>query len=140
MSARVNPRVAELERTVSVLLRQRDELRKDPGDIPFTGCGDSGCIVAQPPGMHTNGGCSCTARTLRRALMWRMRRDAFLVETIRGLQSVGARLDRVEAMSDAWGAYDPTTPGGPPAVKFASDVLDAIADILRGPVAERGDS
>lgn len=39
-------------------------------EIPeLEGCGDSSCVVAPPKGMHTNGGCRCDERRLRRAVM-----------------------------------------------------------------------
>jgi hypothetical protein len=80
---RVNPQVEQLTREVEYLRRIDAERRKDPGDLPVRGCGDSGCIVARPTGMHTNGGCRCEAFELRRALQYYKRRAVFLEETIR---------------------------------------------------------
>lgn len=83
--ARTNPRIEQLEWEVATLRRMQAESNKDPGDMPCTGCGDSSCIVRHPTGMHTNGGCNCEARELRRALAWYKRRAKFLEETIKEL-------------------------------------------------------
>lgn len=37
--------------------------------LDLQGCGDGGCIVARPTGMHTNGGCHCEPRALRIAAL-----------------------------------------------------------------------
>ncbi len=84
--ARVNPEIDILRRQVAMLQRDLDERRKDPGDLPITGCCDGSCVVARPSGMHTNGGCRCDERRLRRALQWWKRRAAFLEETIRTMR------------------------------------------------------
>lgn len=39
----------------------------DPPDL--VGCGDHSCCVASPKGMGTNGGCRCSERDLRRAVL-----------------------------------------------------------------------
>jgi hypothetical protein len=80
---RINPRVEQLERENSILRRILDENKKDPGDLPCRGCGDHSCVVRSPSGMGTNGGCGCSDRELRRALMWYKRRASFLEETIK---------------------------------------------------------
>lgn len=87
--ARVNPQVEALERTVSLLRQQIARMRQDPPDIPFAGCGDSSCITTQGiGGMHTNGGCRCDDRALRRAVMyWRdvaIRRQVTIQDMLRG--------------------------------------------------------
>lgn len=83
--ARINPRVDQLERENASLRKILDAQRQDPGDLPCYGCSDGSCIVKRPTGMHTNGGCRCEERELRRALMWYKRRCQFLEETIKQL-------------------------------------------------------
>lgn len=33
------------------------------------GCGDGGCIIKKPSGMHTNAGCRCTPRQIQNHLL-----------------------------------------------------------------------
>jgi hypothetical protein len=84
---RRNSEVERLEMLVASLQRQLDDRRRDPGDMPVQGCGDNSCIVAQPKGMATNGGCRCDERTLRRAVQWWKRLAAFREETIREMRA-----------------------------------------------------
>lgn len=35
------------------------ETKKKHADLLSVGCGDGGCRVIKPQGMHTNGGCNC---------------------------------------------------------------------------------
>ncbi len=101
---RRNPEIERLEMEVASLRRQLAERQKDPGDLPFAGCGDSGCCVARPGGMATNGGCRCERVELRGALHWWKRRATFLEETVRQQRDElaplvaehGARLDAIE--------------------------------------------
>jgi hypothetical protein len=79
--------VDRLERENSLLRRQIEISRQDPGDLPVVGCGDSACDVAQPPGMATNGGCRCDERTVRVAIRYYNRLAAFRAETIRMMKS-----------------------------------------------------
>ena len=81
--ARINPQIEALTREIEILRRMAAERSKDPGDLPATGCGDNGCIVAQRGGMGTNGGCRCERAELRRAMQYWKRRAKFLEETIR---------------------------------------------------------
>ena len=83
---RTNPQVEALLREIEMLRRMAAERRKDPGDLPMLGCGDSSCIVARPTGMHTNGGCRCEPFKLRRAVQYWRRRAQFLEETIRTMR------------------------------------------------------
>jgi len=76
-----------MERENSILRRQLDLARHDPGDLPVNGCGDSSCEVASTSGMATNGGCSCDDRTLRRALRYYKRLASFRQETIKMMKS-----------------------------------------------------
>ena len=80
---RPNPDVERLERECASLRRIIDEMRREPGDLPVTGCGDNSCVVRRPTGMATNGGCSCEASELRRALRFYRRLSEFRAETIR---------------------------------------------------------
>ena len=78
--------ICNLERERDVYKRTYDEMRKDPGDFPVRGCGDSSCIVesaASRGGQHTNGGCRCELRTMRHAMAYWKRRSKFLEETIK---------------------------------------------------------
>lgn len=72
-----------------MLRRQLEDRRREPGDLPVTGCGDSACVVvsaASRGGQTTNGGCRCEARELRRALAYWKRVAAFREELIRELR------------------------------------------------------
>jgi hypothetical protein len=42
---------------------------RQPHEVTGLGCGDGGCVIATPRGMHTNGGCHCEERALRRAVL-----------------------------------------------------------------------
>lgn len=81
--ARRNPEVERLEMLLETQRKQIASMLADPGDFPFTGCGDNSCIVARPSGMATNGGCRCDVHRLRSALNYWRRRSVFLEETIR---------------------------------------------------------
>jgi hypothetical protein len=83
---RKNPEVERLEWEVVSLRRQLEERRRDPGELPVNGCGDNSCVVRTPSGMATNGGCSCEARELRRALQYYKRLAVFREETIRAMR------------------------------------------------------
>jgi len=83
--AKMHPKVEILELEVSVLRKTLDEIRRPPGDLPCIGCGDSSCVVRTPTGQHTNGGCRCSERELRRAVQWYKRRAQFLEETVKQL-------------------------------------------------------
>lgn len=37
-------------------------------ELPLEGCGDGSCVIAPPKGQHTNAGCRCDERRLRRAV------------------------------------------------------------------------
>jgi len=51
----------------------------------LVGCGDHSCIVAPPNGMGTNGGCRCSERDLRRAvLVLKAQRQAYMAELAGG--------------------------------------------------------
>jgi hypothetical protein len=89
---RRNPEVERLEMLVASLQRQLDERRRDPGDMPVSGCGDNSCGVRTPCGMATNGGCCCEEREVRRALRWWKRVAAFREETIREMAQREAEL------------------------------------------------
>jgi hypothetical protein len=83
------PKTSELsiaQATIAMLRKQLDDLRKDPGDAPFTGCGDTSCVVAMTTGMATNGGCRCDGVTLRNAIHYWRRVAQFRQETIRELR------------------------------------------------------
>lgn len=72
-----------------MLRRMLDERRREPGDLPVAGCGDSGCMVVSAysrGGQHTNGGCRCEAPVLRRAMLYWKRVAAFREELIRELR------------------------------------------------------
>ena len=78
--------ICSLERERDVYKRTYDEIRKDPGDFPVRGCGDSSCLIESPlsrGGQHTNGGCRCELHTMRRAMVYWKRRAKFLEETIK---------------------------------------------------------
>ncbi len=89
---RNNPEVDRLTALVASLQRDLADRRRDPGDLPVTGCGDSSCVVSAPKGMCTNGGCRCSARTMRHAMMWWRRVAAFREESIREMRA--AELER----------------------------------------------
>ncbi len=95
---RKNPQVEALEREITLLRKLDEERRRDPGDLPFTGCGDNSCLLTQPRGMATNGGCRCSATEIRRALMWWKRRSRFLEETVRELKDEGPYYDALEKL------------------------------------------
>jgi hypothetical protein len=88
------PRITQAEYDIAIrerdmLKRQLDDRRREPGDLPVTGCGDSGCMVVSASsrgGQHTNGGCRCEAFVLRRAMMYWKRVAAFREELIRELR------------------------------------------------------
>lgn len=71
--SRRNPDVERLERENAMLRASLRRAHEQPGDIPFAGCGDSSCITTPGRGgQHTNGGCRCDERALRRAVQyWR---------------------------------------------------------------------
>lgn len=74
--ARRNPELERLEREIAMLRASLRRAHEQPGDIPFAGCGDHSCDVAQPCGMGPNGGCRCDERMLRRAVRyWRQVAD-----------------------------------------------------------------
>lgn len=86
---RSNPQVDSCNRTIDLLRKQIERMRQDPPDIPFAGCGDSSCITTDGlGGMHTNGGCRCDERALRRAVSyWRqvaVRRQVAIQDILRG--------------------------------------------------------
>lgn len=91
-----NPDVERLTRDNDELRRQLAELRRDPGDLPVTGCGDTSCAVAAPQGMATNGGCRCDPCTIRQALQFYKRLARFREQTIRKLRAQGSPV--VEAL------------------------------------------
>ena len=93
---KTHPRIEILEFEVSVLRKTLDEIRRDPGDLPCLGCGDSSCVIRKPAGQHTNGGCRCSERELRRALQWYKRRSQFLEETVKQLTSERSTIDSGE--------------------------------------------
>jgi hypothetical protein len=86
-----NPAAERLASENDTLRRQLAELRRDPGDVPATGCGDTSCVVAQPKGMATNGGCRCDPREVRRALQYWRRVARFREATIRKMAEDVAR-------------------------------------------------
>lgn len=47
----------------------RNEIEQLYNELRF-GCGDGGCTIKQPTGMHTNGGCRCKPRDFSRTLLW----------------------------------------------------------------------
>jgi hypothetical protein len=61
-------------------------LRIDPGEFPFHGCGDNSCVLIQPQGMGTNGGCRCDERALRRGVLWLRRKIEFQALSIQDLK------------------------------------------------------
>lgn len=68
---RVSEREAFLERENEYLRKRLDRLQNNPPEIPFCAC-DNSCIVAQPEGMATNGGCRCDGHKLHMAVRyWR---------------------------------------------------------------------
>lgn len=42
---------------------------RQPSSLEGVGCGDNSCLVEQPRGMATNGGCRCEPRALRMGVM-----------------------------------------------------------------------
>src|SRR5688572_15672694 len=116
----------ELEREIASLRRQLDDLRRDPGDLPVSGCGNNPCDVQSPTGMATQGRCRCDESTLRRALRYWRRRAAFLEHTI---------VDRHHTPHEyAIDALENKQPMGD--VRFL-DVHRACASLRYGSVAER---
>lgn len=93
---RRNPEVDSLTRENDELRRQLAELRRDPGDLPVTGCGDTSCVVATPQGMATNGGCRCDPHTVRQALQYWRRLARFRERTIQEMRTQGSAV--VEAL------------------------------------------
>lgn len=93
---RINPEVERLTRECAALRSTIARLTADPGDMPVRGCGDNSCVVAQPSGMATNGGCRCEPHTLRRALAYYKRLAAFREETIRELRAAPSPSATVE--------------------------------------------
>jgi hypothetical protein len=53
----------------------------EQGMVLIGGCGDGNCVIAQPGGMHTNGGCRC--HTDRTKALRAMSRARWLAEEIR---------------------------------------------------------
>ncbi len=53
-----------------------DEYRQIAAQVG--GCGDGGCVIVRPTGMHTNGGCRCTYHmdTMRERGVTRLLRKA----------------------------------------------------------------
>ena len=99
--ARRNPELDALTRENDALRRQLAELRRDPGDMPVKGCGDNSCVVAQPKGMATNGGCRCELREVRGALHYWRRLARFRETTIREMVDDVARAKVATSMLDA---------------------------------------
>ena len=75
-------RIEQLEREVRYYRDQLANIRRDPGDMPVTGCGDNSCILARPTGMATNGGCQCDPLALRQAVVYWRRLAEFRLATI----------------------------------------------------------
>lgn len=75
-----------------MLRRQLAETRRDPGDLPMSGCGDTSCEVRTPSGMATNGGCRCDPREVRWALRYFKRLALFRQETVREARAEVQRL------------------------------------------------
>lgn len=87
---RRNPQVESLERENQMLRNDIARMRQPPGDMPpDLGCGDGSCVVRPPQGMHTNGGCRCDERMLRRAVQWWRRVAEFRLATIREMKDAG---------------------------------------------------
>lgn len=80
--AKSNPRIEWLEKENGFLRDQIKRLTADPHDMAVTGCGDSGCIVQDPKGMHTNGGCRCEPHKLRMAVIYWRERARFLAASL----------------------------------------------------------
>jgi Fe-S cluster biogenesis protein NfuA len=85
---RRNPEVERLERENALLRRQAETFHRDPGDLAVVGCGDNSCVVAIPAGMATNGGCSCSDRTLRMALQYYKTLAKFRAQVIRDMAAL----------------------------------------------------
>lgn len=64
-----------------------------------TGCGDASCVVAKPTGQHTNGGCRCDERALRRAVQ-SLRARLAEVERERDMAMGAARSQREQRHAD----------------------------------------
>ncbi len=84
--SRTNPQVTALERENTILRRQIDRMREDPGDVPFDPCDNSCIVTSKRNGMMTNGGCRCDERKLRRAVSWWRRRAEFLQVTVQDMK------------------------------------------------------
>lgn len=83
---RTNPEIQRLNMIVDSYKKQLDDRRKDPGDFPVVGCGDSSCSITKPTGMSTNGGCRCEIHKFRWALQYYKNLNAFREEIIRDLR------------------------------------------------------
>ena len=95
-----NPQVEALTRECRILRDTIARMRADPGDIPFSGCGDSSCLTRSGNGgVCTNGGCHCNERELRRAVQWWRRVAVFRLATIEELreQALAADFDPNES-------------------------------------------
>lgn len=44
----------DIEKAIAIALKERDDALRQIGS-----CGDGGCCVIPPEGLHTNGGCRC---------------------------------------------------------------------------------
>lgn len=86
--ARANPQVEILEREVRFWKGRLESIQKDPGDMPVEGCGDNSCLLTHDRGgMHTNGGCRCSERDVRRAMVYWRRLAEFRLTVIRDLRA-----------------------------------------------------
>jgi len=56
--------------------------------LQLGGCGDGGCIIVKPKGMHTNGGCRCSTN--------RLKMERFAYEHNRFVSSVSAARNAIE--------------------------------------------
>jgi len=84
---------AALELQNKVLRAQIESLRVNHGEYPYHGCGDNSCIIIQPQGMGTNGGCRCGERELRRAVLWLHRKVQFQALSIQDLKKELAKAE-----------------------------------------------